>query len=60
MQKRAVVSKRGVDGNLIGRCSLQPAKENQCLYIRKIRACKEHKLTGLPQGFKLKKEGADK
>jgi len=34
--------------------SLQPAKENQHFYIRKIRACKEHKLTGILKDIKIR------
>jgi len=51
---RAVVSKRGVDdGNQKGVSSLQPAKENQHLYIKKKRTCKGNKLTGCLKGIMI-------
>ena len=51
--KRADVSKRGVDGNLIGRDSLQPAKENRHIYTKKKRGSKENKLTAGLRGIKI-------
>jgi hypothetical protein len=51
---RADVSKRGVDdGNQKGGNSLQPAKENLYLYIKKKRVCKAIKLTGSLKGIKI-------
>jgi len=37
-----------------------PQKRTINFISEKERACKEHKLTGMPQRFRIKKEGSEK